>query len=220
MAKRRTNRVGSPQVDAAVAGKDDLGPGGFSRVIDEDPTIEPEADIVAQLSILEEAAISAGIDGSHEESMGRRVASTSPAGDSHNTRRAVWFSRRNFIEHYRLALGYPKERILINFDGLGGVLVARSKEDADEFRQQKRAGIPVRAIIGMAIGAGTGKPNNNIDARIVQLRTSYGAVIRETAVPAHEAASTALAWGPRAVILTVDETLARRQLLHNLHTLQ
>lgn len=205
-------------------------------IVDEDPTIEPIGDIRAQLQAMVEAygaipednqgIAGEGLEGNGnvDEDQGTGAGQNDAGGGvevpQKYRRRAVWFSRRNFIEHYRLALEFPKDQLLTNFDGLGGVLVARSKEDAEEFRQQKIAGVPVRAIIGMAIGAGTGKPDNNTPARIVQLRSRYGAVIRETAVPAHEAAQVAYAWGPRAVILSIDETLARRQTLHNLHTLQ
>jgi hypothetical protein len=108
----------------------------------------------------------------------------------------------------------------VNFDGLGGVMVARSSTDAADMLWQKAQGIPVRTIIGRAIGAGNGKPTNNIPARIVQLRTPSGAVVRESAVPEEEAADLAAAWGPRAVIMTVHDALARRAMLHYRHTLQ
>lgn len=99
-------------------------------------------------------------------------------------------------------------------------MVARSKEDADEMRRQRAAGVPIRTVIGQAIGAGNGKPPNNIPTSIVQLRTASGAVVRESAVPTPDAPGVALAWGPRAVILSVQETLSRRQMLHDHFTLQ
>lgn len=205
---------------AAVNNMEPSGPAG---ALDEDPTIEPRGDIEAQLHAMAQGGTDEGRREGHAargDGEGTRQAGGAVPQTNARPRLGVWFSRLNFIEHYRLALRYPREQVLVNFDGLGGVMVANSEATAQDLLAQKARGIPVRTIIGRAIGAGDGKPLNNTPARIVQLRTPNGAVVRESAVPAEEAAALAESWGERAVILTVDETLTRRALLHYRHTLQ
>lgn len=195
-------------------------------VIDEDPSIEPRCDIEAQLQAMAAQGLGGVLEdkGSHVKGDGSESGNGALGSQRKGTyakdhdRLAVWFSRQNFIEHYRVALRYPREQILTNFDDLGGVLVTKTRKVAQECLEKKRRGIPIRSIIGSVIGAGDGKPYG--PALIVQMRTETGAVVRESAVPAHTAQTVAASWGPGAVVLSIEETLARRTILHNHHSLQ
>ena len=99
---------------------------------------------------------------------------------------------------------------LNNFDGKGGLLIAKTRQDADDFIAMKvEDQRPMQEILGAATGAGVGKPMaGNI---VVQLRNAKGNVVRETLV-ADEAEAFALSeqWGPNAVVLTADAAINRR----------
>lgn len=151
------------------------------------PSIEPRLDYVAQLKDLD---------------------------DKRSRREAVWFSPLNAQYHYLLWLAYPRDRLIVNFDGLGGVLVTKSPEITDRLIAEATTGKNVYSIIGEAIGAGSGKPPVSDEAVAVQQLLLNGAVVRETIVPDIRTARALKArWKTKsrpARIVTLKQALDRR----------
>lgn len=149
------------------------------------PTAEPLADIQAQLQDMEDQA---------------------------SGREGVFLSADNLarLEADGL-LDTVKERgvQLSDFDGKGGLLIAKNRESADGFLELREGNFPMQAILGAATLAGTGKPV--VGQLSVQLRDDDGNVIRETLVETEaEAYALAEKLGDRAVVLTAEAALARR----------
>lgn len=154
------------------------------------PSAEPLSDITAQLEDMQD--------------------STSP-------REAVFLSadniaRLNEDELSEIVRGTGTQ--LADFDGRGGLMIARNREVAETLLDMRDEGLPIQTIIGAATGAGVGKPAGAEIA--VQLRDDRGNVVRESLV-ADQAEAEALAarWTEEgrgeAVILPAQEAIARRE---------
>ncbi len=169
---------------------DEIPPGVPDR-----PTAEPMADIQAQLQDLQ---------------------------DPESAREGVFLSADNLA---RLQRDELRDLIggvgvhLVDFDGQGGLLIAKDEgvaRDATELRDQ---GFPMEFILGTLTRAGIAKPSVEGEA-VVQLRDRDGNVIRETAVET-EAEADALAeqWeetakeGEDVVVRTPQAVIMRRERL-------
>lgn len=107
--------------------------------------------------------------------------------------------------------GVPLE----NFDGKGGLLIARDQAAADQLTQMRDSGADMQVVLGTATGAGTGKPTAGV---AVQRRTPEGAVVQETVATAAEAPVRAAEMQQQSpqdttVTLPVEEAIARREEL-------
>jgi hypothetical protein len=98
---------------------------------------------------------------------------------------------------------------LPNFDGKGGTLIAKDEGVAQGATAAREAGVDMQEIIGSLTRAGKGKPAEG--GPVVQLRDAEGNVARESMVATmEEAQALQQEWGEGAVIVTPEETIARR----------
>lgn len=159
------------------------------------PSAEPLADIQAQLQDL---------------------------ADPTSDREGVFLSADNLA---RLQADQVRDLIgdvgvhLPNFDGEGGLLIAKNDEVAQSVQELRDEGFPMQYILGQVTRAGIGKPAEG--QAVVQLRNDAGNVIRET-VTATEDEAYALAdeWdyeykrsGYSTTVMTPAASLIRRQRL-------
>ena len=107
-------------------------------------------------------------------------------------------------------------RVLPNFDGKGGVLIAKNSsvaKRASNLRREAQEGKrTMQEVIGILTQAGRGKP---VDGQyVVQLRDNKDNVARESMVSTRsEAIKLKNKWGKGAVITTPDAALQRRDAL-------
>lgn len=132
--------------------------------------------------------------------------------DKRSRRLGVWFSHANVQHHYQLALSFPRPQTLLNFDGLGGIMIAKDFDVGQELIALRDSWDDIQAVIGHAVGSGHGKPE--IGKWVVQQRRLDGGVCRESVVADdNEARKLFHKWrtGSRqAHCLTIDQALARR----------
>jgi hypothetical protein len=96
-----------------------------------------------------------------------------------------------------------------NFDGKGWLLIAKDRKAADELLSLKREGWPMQTILGIATGAGMGKPAAG--QFVVQTRDQQGNVIRETLTDTEqEAQQLADKLGENSVVMRVEAAIKRR----------
>lgn len=170
-----------PEAAAAQA------PPAPAAIAPDQPTAEPASDIEAQALDLK---------------------------DKTSDRNAVWLPRAT-VEHLRnvgklddvLKAGVPME----NFDGAGGILVAKNQKIARTARKLHTQKVSLQAIIGGLTGSGTGKP---ADAQtVVQQTNQAGNVTQESAVSPGEGpavAATMAEPGRQVVEKPVTEAIAER----------
>jgi hypothetical protein len=152
----------------------------------DEPTAEPMGDIKAQLEEL---------------------------ADPDNPRLGVYLSRANMarLEKIPVGVGVP----LANFDGKGGVLIAKNRKVAEEVLRFRDSGAAdMQEILGFVTGSGQGKPSGaNI---VVQQRDEEGNVVRESAVASPEEADTLASQfdqpelGRTGAVVSVSMALKRR----------
>lgn len=150
------------------------------------------------------------------EPLGDLIAQLEELRDPDSDRAGVYLSQDN-ISHLRAQGTFEQVRgagvPIPNFDDKGGTLIAKDRAAAEEFLAAKKAGTPMQEILGVATGAGVGKP---LGADIaVQQRTPEGAVVRESLVATPEEAD-ALAEsfdqpGREGVILSAPMAIRRRE---------
>lgn len=163
---------------------------GRPRGIPDTPSAEPLGDLLAQVGEMER-----------------------PEAD----REAVYLAPDN-VETLRQngQLDQLLERgvVLDNFDEKGGVLLARDRQVAESLLQLKQQGGDMQEILGLATGAGAGKPAAGV---VVQRRDESGNVVQESAVPEAEADALVQDWESRypgfdIQVLSAPAALRRRQL--------
>lgn len=147
----------------------------------DEPSAEPLADIVAQLEDL---------------------------ADPDSPRLGVYLSRANLQNLDEVpTVGVP----LANFDGKGGLLIAKDREAAEQLLALRDEG-DMQQVLGLATGAGTGKPAGAGIA--VQQRDEQGNVTRESLVATpEEADQLAESWdepGREGVIISAGQAIKRR----------
>jgi len=128
-------------------------------------------------------------------------------------RSGVYLSAANIAEWGPKALeGVLSAGVPIpDFDGNGGVLVAKDKETAAQALSARNAGVPLQSIIGAVTGAGNGKPVGASD--VVQQVMPDGAVARESLAAPGQVPAVAgdfAAPGRDVRILPVMDAIARR----------
>ncbi|CAH1677777.1 phage tail tip lysozyme [Chelatococcus sp.] len=147
------------------------------------------------------------------EPMRDLVAQAGDLGSPEQPRSGVWLSAANIAEwgpealQQVLSAGTP----IPNFDGNGGVLVAKDPQTAEQAVAARNSGVPMQAILGALTGAGTGKPDDPVAA--VQQTLPDGAVTRERLVGPTEAPGAASEFsspGRDVRVLPLLEALARR----------
>lgn len=164
--------------------------GPRAQPVADQPSLEPYADIEAQLDDL---------------------------ADPDNPRKGVYLSRDNIANLRRLGVldqvrsrGVP----LMNFDLRGGTLIAKDRRTADAALTMRKQGVPMQEILGIATGAGRGKPAGL--SIVVQQRDEAGNVTRESGVATEEEADQLAAkWEQEdptrdVTILRVDAAIKRR----------
>ncbi len=158
-----------------------------AQAVADEPTAEPLADIQAQLE-----------DMAHEAT----------------SREAVYLSAANVarIQQDGLADQIPDVGVKMpNFDGKGGMLIARDEEVAQGALEMLEIGMPMDHVLGQLTRAGAGKPMGDT---VVQVRDDAGRVLRETLVASEdEAFALAESIGDSAVVLTSAQALKRRETL-------
>lgn len=149
------------------------------------------------------------------EPLGDLLAQMEDLRDPDSTRLGVYLSQANInqlrsdgtFERMRGA-GVP----LANFDGKGGTLIAKSRRVAEELIAARDSGVDMQEILGLATGAGTGKPAGGDIA--VQQRDEEGNVLRESLVSspqeADQLASTFETAGRESAILSAGMAIKRR----------
>ncbi len=175
--------------DALEQGPSPLASGGQTALAEDRPSAEPIVDLRAQALDLADPA---------------------------NPRQAVWIPRESYdaLRKDRQAL---KDVVgsgvrVADFDGQGGVLVARDEKIAAAARKRRDAGESLQAVIGELTGAGVGKPAGG--TAVVQQLTPEGGVARESVVTPETRATTEQAFAvPGREVRTVapGEALQRRQ---------
>lgn len=159
----------------------------LQQTVADEPTAEPLGDIQAQLE-----------DMAHEAT----------------SREAVYLSADNVarIQRDNLADLLPQVGVpMPNFDGKGGMLVARNQEVAEGALEMLELGVPMQEVLGQLTRAGAGKPMGDT---VVQVRDEAGRVLRETLVASEDEAFTlAESIGDSAVVLTSAQALKRRETL-------
>lgn len=142
------------------------------------------------------------------------MAQRADLADPKNPRNALWLPATT-VEHLA-RLGRLDEVIgsfaaVHDFDGRGGILIAKTPKVARAATEDRAAGRPLQAIVGRFTGAGTGKP---VDAtHVVQQVDDQGNVTRERAVNAKDVQKTATAFsqnGRGVAVLTPEQVIQRR----------
>ena len=133
--------------------------------------------------------------------------------DPKNRRAALWLPAAT-VEHLA-QMGKLDDAITgpswHDFDGKGGILVARDLKTARVAKAERDAGRPVQEIVGHLIGSGNGKPADA--THVVQQIDAEGNVTRERAVRENEARKVYQAFsqpGRTVRIVTPAEAIARR----------
>lgn len=148
----------------------------------DEPSAEPLADIRAQLEDL---------------------------ADPDSPRLGVYLSRDNLANLDAVpTVGVP----LADFDGKGGLLIAKDRQIAEQLLDLRDEGADMQQVLGLATGAGTGKPAG---ADItVQQRDEQGNVTRESLVATpEEADALAAEWeepGRDTAIISAGQAIKRR----------
>jgi hypothetical protein len=96
-----------------------------------------------------------------------------------------------------------------NFDGAGGIMVARDAATAKELTQLKNSGAGLEEVLGLATGAGPGKPYGA--TKVVQKLGRNGGVIRERLAADAEVAAVLKEFGDNARVVDLAWALRRRQ---------
>lgn len=113
---------------------------------------------------------------------------------------------------------YSSGTVVEDFDGKGGVLIARDEATAQKYKDLRDAGVPMQSVLGEATGAGKGKPADP-NAAVVQVTDSEGNIKQETAVPPKSVDQTVAdfekqkAAGDNVQVTTPDGAVARRDEL-------
>ncbi len=157
-------------------------------------------------------------DAPSAEPLGDLLAQLEDLRDPDSDRLGVYLSSAN-IEQLRRDGTFEQVRgagvPLANFDGRGGTLIAKDRGTAQELIALRDEGADMQAVLGLATGAGVGKP---ADGKIaVQQRDEQGNVVRETLVASpEEADALAQAYetgGRESVILSAPMAIRRREQL-------
>lgn len=114
-------------------------------------------------------------------------------------------------EHAAEVLKDAKGVRLENFDGKGGVVIARTNKIAKEVLKAREAGVPMQAILGKITGAGEGKPADG--KFVVQQLNKDGAVVRESLVNEQQLGETEKAFqrdGHTVKTVSVEDAVKRR----------
>lgn len=136
--------------------------------------------------------------------------------DENTQRQAVWLPAASYeaLQKNRKAakevLGAGV--VLEDFDGQGGVLVAKDKATAATAVNERDDGVEMQEIIGRLTGAGRGKPADG--TAVVQQVTPEGAVVRESLVRDGEVEQTVAEFsqgGKEVRVVAPDEALKRRE---------
>jgi hypothetical protein len=163
---------------------------------------------------MQEAA-DAGIEAPTREPSGDIAAQITDLQDPQHPRGGVYLPRST-VEHMRktgqldnaLKAGRPVE----DFDGRGGILIARDERVQQMATQAKANGVPLQRIIGAVTQAGQGKPTDG--DTVIQQRDEAGNVTRETLTTSGEAQGVMqefAAPGRQVVQMTPDEALIDRE---------
>lgn len=149
------------------------------------------------------------------EPLGDLLAQMEELSDPDSDRLGVYLSAAN-IDQLRRDQTFEQVRgggvPLANFDGKGGTLIARDRETAQELISLRDSGADMQELLGLATGAGVGKPAGADIA--VQQRDEQGNVVRESLVSTPEEAD-ALAQsfekpGYTSAILSAPMAIRRR----------
>ncbi len=145
------------------------------------------------------------------------MAQQEDLADPDSPRLGLYLSRDNVAELRKQGtLDQVRSRgvPLMNFDLRGGTLIAKNRQVADELLAMRKQGVDMQEILGLATGAGTGKP---ADGRlVVQQRDESGGVTREQLVRNEEEADAVSAqWEQEdptreVVVMRADAALGRR----------
>lgn len=227
---RERVRGGPPQMieptPAAPLVEDTSAPAGFSQ--ERLPTLAPgqrptRADFMRQRAAQQYAGTVTDprqMDMLAEQQLTPDVPSAEPVSDLNaqladladpdSPRLGVYLSPANMQQVGELpSVGVP----LANFDGKGGVLIAKDRRAAEELLAMREQGTgDMQEILGLATGAGGGKP---LGADIaVQQRDEQGNVVRESLVATPEEADTLASEfdqpGREGVVLSAGMAIKRR----------
>ena len=162
---------------------------GMKHFAEDNPTAEPLSDLKSQAKDL----------------------------NNHSTPRAAVWLPASSVEHLRnlgkLENFIGKNESVENFDGSGGILIARDKNVARQALGDREKGDNIQTIIGRLVGSGEGKPADG--AKVVQ-QLDKNSVVRERIVRNGELANVRKEFGAhgRTVkVLGPAEVLARRSRL-------
>lgn len=126
--------------------------------------------------------------------------------------RVAVFLSADAWNHAGPAVKGTKNAVVVeNFDGKGGVLIARTKKIAQTAITNRDNGVPMQKILGEATGAGSGKPVDG--TAVVQQVTKDGAVVRESLVTPETQAQTEKDFerpGHTVQVVTPEEAIKRR----------
>lgn len=180
---------------------------GQPQNLPDEPTAEPLADVQAQLQDM---------------------------ADETTDREGVYLSAANVVRLQRDGLMDQLTGSFVpveNFDGKGGLLLAKDAEVAQGARDMLELGIPMQSVLGQLTSAAlpadlipgaTGTAGSLQDLSklvkpvgdtVVQLRDAEGNVVRETLASEDQAYALADRLGDNAVVLTSDAALRRREQL-------
>jgi hypothetical protein len=185
-----------------------LGEAGYTK----DQIREMNAD---EFTAAMQEAADAGIEAPTREPSGDIAAQITDLQNPQHPRGGVYLPRST-VEHMRktgqldnaLKAGRPIE----DFDGRGGILIARDERVQQMATQAKAKGVPLQRIIGVVTQAGQGKPTNG--DTVIQQRDEAGNVTRETLTTSGEAQGVMqefAAPGRQVVQMTPDEALIDRE---------
>jgi hypothetical protein len=143
------------------------------------------------------------------EPIGDLEAQLNDLVDPDSSRLGVYLSPANMQQLGDVpAVGVP----LANFDGKGGVLIAKDRAAANDLVAMRDQGVDMQEILGLATGAGSGKPAGADIA--VQQRDEQGNVVRESLVATPEEADALAAQfdepGRAGVVLSAGMAIKRR----------
>ena len=132
--------------------------------------------------------------------------------DNSTVRTGVFLSKEAWAHAGKAIKGTPNAVKIENFDGKGGVLIAKSEKLGNLAIQARDAGVPMQQILGIMTGAGVGKPADG--TKVVQQVTKDGNVTRETLVNTDAQPQTEKAFqapDKTVRVVTPQEAIQRRE---------
>lgn len=222
---RGVGRVPMEPMQAQPLVEDTSAPPGFSTAV-EPPNLNGRRPTRADFIRMRNAQDTAGMvrdprqmdmlseqpqmaDQPSAEPLGDLNAQLEDLADPDSPRLGVYLSAANMQQVGDVpAVGVP----LADFDGKGGTLIAKNRAVAEELIAIRDEGNDMQQILGLATGAGIGKPAGASIA--VQQRDEQGNVVRESLVASPEEADVLAtefdAPGREGVILSADMAIKRR----------